>query len=81
VTVVACSRVSVYKFLRNDRMNISGLGPDEYGPQWRMRRKLFHQHMNKDAIRTYWGEFEEQARLFIYRVLRKPDSFSDEVAL
>jgi hypothetical protein len=62
-------------------MDNHGLGTGRYGPRWRLGRKLFHQHIGKNAIRDYSSAFEEESRMLVHRLHQKPDTSFDQICL
>lgn len=62
-------------------MGNAGLGPDRYGPEWRVRRKLFHQGMSKGAIVPYGDAVETEARFLVSRLFKNSSDPFNEMSL
>lgn len=62
-------------------MGLDGLGTDHYGPDWRLRRKLFKQHLHKGAVRNYSSILEEESKSYASRVINNPAGYMEEMKL
>jgi len=52
-----------------------------YGNEWRQQRRIFHLHMNKNAMSQFNGSVQKEARTFVGRLHEKPAAFSEEFRL
>lgn len=48
-----------------------------YGDRWRGVRRVFHQHMNSNAVTRYRYDQERGVRKFLVRLLEDPKGFSN----
>ena len=51
------------------------MGAFQYGPQWRRRRRVLHEHFHKNAVQKYQTLQEQQTRRYIRKVLETPRDY------
>ncbi|KAI0683656.1 cytochrome P450 [Cerioporus squamosus] len=51
------------------------MGAIRYGPQWRRRRRVLHEHMHRNAVARYQTIQELQARRYLLNVLETPHDY------
>jgi hypothetical protein len=52
-------------------------GVRDYGDYWRENRRVFHHYYNAGQIGKYHPVLEEQARVFLQRLVEEPKAFWD----
>jgi hypothetical protein len=62
-----------------ERMNVDSILTVGYGPEWRLHRKLFHQHMGRTSMQKHSSRIEEDARTFVYQLHRDPEDFMNHI--
>ncbi|EAU81862.2 DOPA-dioxygenase [Coprinopsis cinerea okayama7 len=50
-----------------------------YGPQWRARRRAFHQYLNQGRIPDYHPIIQQETATFLRALLEQPDDFMAEM--
>ncbi|RPD69167.1 cytochrome P450 [Lentinus tigrinus ALCF2SS1-7] len=51
------------------------MGAFRYGPQWRRRRRLLHEHVHRNAVARYQKNQEHQALRYVRNVLETPHDY------
>lgn len=52
-----------------------------YNSQWRVQRRLFHQHLNKETMHEYQEQIRKETFSYICRLHEKPAQFAEEYKL
>jgi cytochrome P450 len=53
----------------------------QYGPEWRLRRKLAHGALNSVAVKKYYSMQEELVVMAALSILESPEKFRDHIQL
>ena len=62
-------------------MEVDLLGFDQFSPEWQLRRKVFHQHLGKGAVRQYVDTITNGAHAYAARVMQNPADFMSATQL
>jgi len=56
-----------------------GVGPMQYGPEWRLCRKLLHEQFNRHEVAHYAAQQEGSTRVMLRDLLSAPGDFCTHV--